>query len=85
MPASRATPSPSELASAAGAAVAFAVSGAVLEVWAVETAPTEMPEDASARLRLADVAAEAAAAALSFGTCSVTLAVSRPDTPFACA
>ena len=80
MPASTATLSPPGLASAAGAAVACAVSGAALEVWAVETAPTEMPEDASARLRFVDVAAEAAAAALSFGTCGATLAVSRPHT-----
>jgi len=54
------------------------------EIFAVETAPTEMPEDASARLRFVDVAAEATAAALSFGTCGAALAVSRQPPPFGC-
>jgi hypothetical protein len=61
------------------------VSGAASGVFAVETAPTEMPEDASARLRFMDVAAEAAAAAFSFGTCDATLAVRRQLPPFGCA
>jgi hypothetical protein len=85
MPASSVMPSPPELASASGAAVAVTVSGAASEVFAVETAPTEMPEDASARLRFVDVAAEAAAAASSFGTCGATRAVSRQPPPFGCA
>ena len=44
-----------------------------------------MPEDASARLRFSAVAAAATPAALSFGTCGATLAVSRPHSPLACA
>jgi hypothetical protein len=82
MPASPAVPSPPELVSATGV---VAVSGPASEIFAVETAPTEMPEDASARLRFVDVAAEATAAALSFGTCGATLAVRCHPPPFGCA
>ena len=77
-----ATPNPPELE---GATVAVAVSGSSPEIFGVETAPTEMSEDASARLRVSDVAAATTPAALSFGTCGARLAVSRPLPPFVCA
>jgi hypothetical protein len=41
-------------------------------MFGAETAPTEMPEDASALLRFSAVAAAATPAALSVGTCGAT-------------
>ena len=73
IPDSPATPSPAELAS-----VAVPVSGAASGIFGDDTAPTEIPEDASARLRFSAVAAAATPAALSVGTCGATLAVSLP-------
>ena len=61
----------SAVATGAGvdAPVAVPVSGAALRIVGDETAPTDMPEDASARLRFSAVAAAATPAALYFGAC----------------
>jgi hypothetical protein len=45
------------------------------------TSPTEIPEDASARLRFSYVAAKATDVALALGTCRGTLLVSSQDLP----
>ena len=70
------------MGSSTGAAVVpGAVTVAATRMLGDETAPTEMPEEASARLRFSAVAAAATPAALSFGTCGATRAVSRPHPP----